>query len=179
MSISAVGDPQPSASWVQNFGITASATFTSFGVALTNFDATPYFGLINSGPPAIDFSQGGTAGWFQSFFGPFPSGPGFVATAMGVPATELVWQSHFGDPLSHPFVMTVFAYDNITSTNVFDSATATWNGSNWLYNADDGMSWIDFQEAVAGGAAPLPSAALLGVVGLSGVALARRRMSAS
>jgi hypothetical protein len=176
MSISAIGSPQPSASWTHDFGVTTSSSFTSFGVALSNVDATSYFGLLNNGPPAIDFSQGGTAGWFQSYFGPFPSGPGFVATAIGVPSTEVLWRSHFADPTSHPFVMTVFAYNNITSSTVFDSATATWNGNSWSYNADSGMSWIDFQQAVAGGAAPLPSAVLLGIVGLFGIGSLRRRL---
>lgn len=176
MSISAVGGPQPSRSWVHDFGISTDSSFTNFGMALTNLNYTPYFGLLDNGPPAIDFAQGGTAGWSETYFGPTSSGPGFIATAQGTATTELIWRSHFADPISRPFVMTVFAYSDIHTLSDFDFGTATWSGKSWSYNSYTGMSWIDFQQAVAGGAAPLPSAALLGVVGLFGVATIRRRL---
>lgn len=110
MSIAAVGRPIAGGSWFQSFEISTSDSFNKFGIGLTAPDATSYFGLLNTPSPAINFSLGGTSGWAQDFFGPFPSGPGFVATAGGTSTTELVWRSHFADPQAQAFTMTVFAY---------------------------------------------------------------------
>jgi len=177
MSVSAVGYPLMGGSWFQDFHLTSNNSFTRMGIALTNPDATPYFGLVNSGPPAIDFSAGGTPLWFQTFFGPFPSGPGFIATAFGVPTDDMMWRSHFADPLTYPFTMTVFAYDDLTSTTVWDKATATWDGTSWSYGNDTGMSWVEFQSSVSG-IAPVPSAFVMALAGMGGVTWVRRRLVA-
>ena len=80
------------------------------------------------------------------------------------------------DPMSEPFTLTAFAYD--AGTEVFDRATATWDGSSWSYNDDTGMSWETFVGGIAGvPSAPAPAAALLAGIGLMSFGMVRRRFS--
>lgn len=177
LSIQAIDAPSMGGSWFQDFHVGADTSFTQLGISLAKPDASAYFGLVNSPRPAMAF-RFGTADWAQIYFGPFPISTGSMAIAQstnGSGVSDLLWRAHFADPMTQAFTMTVFAFDDITTTILFDSATASWDGTEWTYNAAPGMSWEEFQGAVAT-SIPLPASALLGVLGLGLVAgITRRR----
>lgn len=171
LDIRAIDLPMMGGSWYQDFRVSADSSFTQLGVSLAKPDTSAYFGLVNSPYAAMDFTFG-TPGWAQTFFGPFPTDTGSMAIAEatnGSGVYDLLWRAHFADPLAQAFTMTVFAFDDITTTTLFDSATASWDGSDWSYDAVPGMSWEEFQGAVAT-SIPVPASALLGVLGLGLVA---------
>jgi hypothetical protein len=172
IAIEALGDPIPGGSWFQDLHITSNAAFTGLGVGLTDSNGDLYFGLVNSPEPAMDFANG-SAGWAQTVFVPSVSPVGLLAESAGPATTELVWRTHFADPTSEPFTMAVFA--TVDNGILFDSATATWDGSSWSYNSAPGMSWQQFQQIAGEGHVPAPSAALLGMMGLGLVGLVSRR----
>ena len=167
----AIGDPVSGGSWFQMFSVHSPTAFTNLGMML-DFG---YAGL--EGSPAMDFSfADATAGWKESF-GPATGATWPMAAATGTATTDLVWQAHFADPVSQSFSMTLFAYNDIGS-NVFDGARALWNGSEWSYaGVANGYSWEIYQSTVAGTpTVPVPSALLLGGVGLAAVGQIRRRL---
>lgn len=176
LEIRALHVPMMGGSWYQDFRVSADTSFTQLGVSLAKPDTSAYFGLVNSPHPAMDFTFG-TSDWAQTFFGPLPADTGSVAVAQatnGSGVSDLLWRAHFADPMAQAFTMTVFAFDDITTTILFDSATASWDGGDWSYNAAPGMSWEEFQGAV-GVSTPLPTSALMVVLGLGLVAGITRR----
>ncbi len=91
-------------------------------------------------------------------------------------ATEtFLWRSHFaGDKEGQDFVLTLFAFNDALQ---WQGAAARWNGDSWTFGVRTaGVSWEEFQ--VMGGtasASPIPSACLLGLVGLGLVGGMSRR----
>ncbi len=170
LAFEAIGDPIAGGSWFQDFGVHSPTAFSNLGMML----GSGYPGLVGS--PAMSFSDGGTAGWTE-VLGPPSGGTWPIAASAGPATTDVLWRAHFVDPMSQGLTMTLFAYDEVGS-NIFDGAVALWDGSEWHYaGVPSGHAWEDYQDAVAAAHTPVPSAVLLGALGLCLVGPIRKRFT--
>ncbi len=171
LRVAALGNPIPGGSWFQDFYVYAPTSFTNLGVYVNGGAA------LLEGAPSMDFSAGGTPGWFQ-VIGP-PSGAVWpVAASIGPSSNSVIWRAHFADPVSQPFSISLFAFSDIGS-NIFSGARATWNGSSWTYSGLKSLQeWYDFQNAVASNPVPVPAGVVLAGLGLLCVVSVRIRAKA-
>jgi hypothetical protein len=174
LSFQALGGPMIGNSWDALFYVHAPTAFSHLGVVVGAG------GALEGSPSMLSFANlaGPLASWSQ-FFGPGPGATGSTALSFGTPTNDLFWGTHFAgnDPASQSFDMTLFSFNDIGS-NVWDGTVASWNGAAWsITGVPDLHAWRAFQETVAGGTietVPVPTAALLGLVGLSCAATLRK-----
>lgn len=175
LSFTALGGPTIGHSWDALFYVHAPTSFTNLGVVLSTG------GALEGSPSMFDFADlsGPLGGWSQTF-GPGSGVAGSVALSHGTATNDLFWGTHFAgsNPSEQSFSMTLFSFNDLGS-NIWDGAVADWDGTSWsMRGVPDSSAWEAFRSTIESGtiqSVPLPSAALLGVLGLGCVATLRKR----
>lgn len=175
LSFTALGGPTIGHSWDALFYVHAPTSFTNLGVVVGTG------GALEGSPSMFDFADlsGPVGGWSQ-FFGPGSGSTGGTALSFGPSTNDLFWATHFAgnNPSEQSFSMTLFSFNDLGS-NIWDGAVADWDGTSWsMRGVPDLSAWEAFRSTIESGtiqSVPLPSAALLGVLGLGCVATLRKR----
>lgn len=165
--LNAIGSPSDGGSWFQGFSLDSpDAAFENLGLVITRFDTTAAFES-----PAWDFviDQSDT-GFIESF------NDGMMSVASGSATNSIDWTTHFGGNRdSQNFILTLFTYDTDLATDSIQSAVAHWDGTQWRFFEQGGITWEQYVSlGGTAGIVPLPASILLCMVGFTVVGLGRR-----
>ncbi len=163
-----VGTPTPSGSWYQGFHLTTQTNFNNLGLILTPMATDD--GTSGFKPPAWDLSVS-PLGSASATFNESLSLGSWLTVASGASTDELYWRSHFlGNMATQDFVLTAFTFDNYLSPDSVQVAAARWDGSVWDFYTPPAVTWDEFVTSAGTDlnsvVAPVPSAALLALLGL-------------
>ena len=168
LSFQTVGDPFDGGSWFQAFHVNSSAEFENIGLVVWSGDETAGFET-----PAWNFTLRPDEVNPHMFTETFSFGDS-IAAAHGNATDTLTWESHFaGEKEDQSFTMSLFVWDDPLRN--IGAAAAAWDGETWDLKAASNVTWEDFQSQVGIGIAPVPSALLLGTMGLLIVGWIRSR----
>lgn len=166
-----VGNPVDGGSWYQGFHLSTPREFDHVGMVLGRLRGDD--GTSRFEDPAWDFEtiDGNPHAFDGVRFRPW------LTIAAGDDTNELYWQTHFaGKKEGQSFALALFAWDDAFLS--IQGAVGWWNGDAWAFRAPSRITWEEFVQmgGTAADPVPLPSAALLGVLGLGLVGGVYRRL---
>ena len=177
-----LGDPVGGGSWFTDFTMRSDlSTFTNVGLAIIPLIGDD--GTAGFEEPGWDFtidtghSAGGYSQWTANFLGASLTGAAFDSTY------GLSWTSHFAGDDPNPggngqnFLMTAFVYDGASPWDTVQVAAAMWDGYDWDFRAQPGLSFEEFEMMGGLPHAAAPPAVALALVGLGMCGWVKRRYS--
>jgi hypothetical protein len=150
-----VGPPEEGGSWEQRFSESGSGDFDLLAVQIASA------GDFLKSPAHNDFSD---SGWSLAIDGTL------TAWAWGDNVDSLEWDVHFAGEISDPLT---FDYVVFSDGEIVNAARAAWGARGWTitpFPGGEGAFWLP-------NPIPVPSAVLLGAVGLMCLRWARRHVT--
>lgn len=164
-----VGNPIDGGSWHQGFHLSTPREFDHVGMVLGRLPGDD--GTSGFETPAWDFEAiDGNPHEFHE-----DRSWQWLTIAAGEDTNELYWQTHFaGEKEGQDLALALFAWDDAFRS--IQAAAARWDGDTWSFRAPGHVTWEEFVQMGGIAAVPLPSAVLLGALGLALVGGVYRRL---